>query len=232
MSNLRVQDVMTDRVVVVRPETPYQTVVDVLARFAVSAVPVIDADNRVIGVVSEADLLHKVEFSGDEGAMRLLERWRRRADREKAKGDTAGELMTAPVVTTVPGATLREAARLMEQDGVKRLPVTGPDGCLRGIVSRRDLLRGYLRADAVIRRDVVDQVIRQVLVGEPVAIEVAVARGVVTLTGSADRRSTADIAVKLARAVDGVVDVVDQLTWEYDDTVDLRRRYVFDAELG
>jgi len=73
----------------------------------------------------------------------------------------------------------------------------------------------------------------QALAGTPVSLKAETfdADGVVTLSGSADRRSSAELAVRLTRAVDGVVDVVDNLTWEYDDSIDVRRRYVFDAQV-
>ena len=74
--------------------------------------------------------------------------------------------------------------------------------------------------------------LRRVLLTDPDAVEVAVDEGVVTLTGTVDRRSTAEIAGRLARAVSGVVDVVNLLDWQYDDSAELKRHYVFDAQVG
>lgn len=231
MSGLAVRDVMTDMVVVVREDTGYKDIVDALADFKVSAVPVVDADGRVLGVVSEADLLHKMEFGGADGHLGLLHRRRQRAAQQKATGDTAADLMSAPAVCVAPSAAVGEAARLMEAEHVKRLPVVDVEGRLVGIVSRRDLLRVYLRPDTAIEREVASEVLRRTLAVEPGDVEVEVSAGVVRLTGNTDRRSTADIAVRLARAVDGVVDVVDELTYRYDDTEDLNRRYLFDAKI-
>jgi CBS-domain-containing membrane protein len=188
----------------------------------VSAVPVVNDLNYVVGVVSEADLLHKVEFSGAPVAARLFERRRSRTAREKASGDDAYSIMTAPAVTTTPDKKVVDAARVMDARQVKRLPVVDEQGRLIGIVSRRDLLRTFLQPDAAIRDEVVEQVLRKVLWVEPTEVNVEVHDGVVTLTGALDRKSTVGVAVALTRGVDGVVDVVDELTYRYDDTADVK----------
>jgi CBS domain-containing protein len=227
----KVKDVMTNVVVAVRERANYKEIVDALAEYGVSAVPVLDEDDRVVGVVSEADLLPKVEFAGDDLRARRFERIRRRTARAKAAGDTAGELMTSPAITTRPGASIVEAARLMEDERVKRLPVVGDEGRLAGIVTRRDLLRVYLRPDAAIRADVMEEVLHKALGIGPPEVGVEVVNGVVTLAGTVGRRSTAQFAVRLTRAVPGVVDVVDELTYRNDDAADLGSRYVFEAGL-
>jgi CBS domain-containing protein len=223
---------MTQRVITVGPGTGYKEIVDRLARAGVSALPVLDERGRVVGVVSEADLLHKVEMSGDEGHRHLLERRRRRAARQKAAGDTAGEVMSRPAVTIAPGASLAEAARLMEAERIKRLPVVDPHGALVGIVSRRDLLSVYTRTDDEIRTDIVDNVLRAIMSLTPEEADASVADGVVTLTGRTGRRSATEIAGRLAHRVEGVVDVVNRMEYEYDDSEDVRRRYLFDADVG
>jgi CBS domain-containing protein len=229
MATQLVRDVMTEPVVAARPDTGYKEIVEVIARFGVSALPVIDDDCHVLGVVSEADLLHKVEFTGEDMHARLFER-RRRSARKKAAGDTAGELMTSPPITVGPEAPAKVAARLMDSAQVKRLPVVDAEGRLLGIVARRDLLRVYVRSDATIQHDVVNQVLRRTLLLAPSEIDVSVTDGIVTLRGTTDRRSTAQIAVRLTHTVDGVVDVTDELTSEYDDTADIRRGYVIPRE--
>lgn len=230
MTIRRVQDVMTGAVVTVGPDTGYKEIVDALVDGAVSAVPVVDDQDHVLGVVSEADLMRKLEYTGGGAQARLFE-WRRRAAREKADGDHAAAVMTAPAVTIGPEASVTEAARTMDERGVKRLPVVDARGRLVGIVSRRDLLRDYLRPDAELRTEITDAVLRRVLLIEPGAVDVEVDRGLVTLRGTTDRRSTAQIAVRLTHLVPGVVDVRDELTYEYDDTDDARRRYTFDAQI-
>lgn len=232
MSGQRVRDVMTPEVVVVSADCGFKHIVDVLADFRVSAVPVVDGDRNVIGIVSEADLLHKVEFSAVDGHARLFERRSRRTARAKAAGETAGDLMTSPVITIGPDASIAEAARVMEERGVKRLPVVDTaTGQLVGIVARRDLLRRYLRPDADIRRDIVEDILTRTMWIDPHEIQVSVAEGRVTLAGRPDRRSTSQIAVRLVRGVDGVVAVHDEMTWRFDDLTASGRRRVFEAEL-
>ena len=172
---------------------------------------------RVVGVVSESDLLAKVELTGQPHP-RLFAGPRRRAARAHAAGAVAGELMSTPVITVAPAATLPAAARLMDRAQVKRLPVVDGDGRLIGIVTRGDLLKVYLRPDADIRQDVVREVLSQVLVVQDGTVSVAVAGGVVTLRGQVDRRSTAAVAVRLAYDVPGVVRVADRLGYDYDDS--------------
>jgi CBS domain-containing protein len=229
MSALLVRDVMSTSVVTVAPDLGYKQIVDLLVEFGVSAVPVVDGERRVLGVVSEADLLHKVEFNGADVHARLFERRRQRLAKEKATGETAESLMTAPAVTIAASAGLPEAARIMEHRNVKRLPVLDDGGKLIGIVARRDLLRRYLREDEAIRRDITESVLRGIMWIDPVEVDVAVAGGHVTLGGKIDRRSSAQIAVRLIRAVDGVVGVTDDdLTWGFDDTT-TRLSHTFDA---
>lgn len=223
MRRWTVRDVMTDRVVSVTETTPYKEIVQILADRAVSAVPVVDEAKRVLGVVSEADLLHKVEFNGLEPHLHLLERKQRRVARVKAGGDVARDLMSSPAVTVGSDVSLPAVAKMMDNERVKRLPVVDEQGRLVGIVSRRDLLRMYLRDDEAIREDIREQVLRQALWIDPETITVEVNQGIVTLGGTADRRSTAQITVRLCETVAGVVEVVDQIGYEYDDSADLRR---------
>jgi CBS domain-containing protein len=222
MSRWKVQDVMTTDVVSVHEEAGFKEIADLLITRGVSAVPVVNDLNYVVGVVSEADLLHKVEFSGEPVAARLFERRRQRTARSKAGGDDAAGIMTAPAVTTSADKKVVDAARLMEARQVKRLPVVDDEGRLVGIVSRRDLLKAFQQPDAAIRDEVVEQVLRRVLWVEPTEVHVQVQDGVVTLTGEMERKSTIDVAVALTRSVDGVVDVVDELTYHYDDTPELK----------
>lgn len=223
-----VQDVMTRDVLVVSPDTPYREVVDSLVRGRVTAVPVVDAERRVIGVVSEADVLHKVEFIGDERQRRTFERPSRRAAREKAHAAVAADLMSAPAITVEPETPIVAAARRIEAARVKRLPVVDADGRLVGIVSRRDLLRMHTRPDQEIRDDIVENVLRRALWIDPVRVEVGVADGTVTMSGRLDRKSTVALLVRLVADVPGVVTVIDQLAWDFDDSELIRARgYAF-----
>jgi CBS domain-containing protein len=227
MTGQKVRDVMTPEVVVVAPECGFKHIVDVLADFRVSALPVVE-DDTVIGIVSEADLLHKVEFSDGTQPPRHFERHSRRISRIKAAGETARAIMSTPVITVEPDASLATAARLMEQHRVKRLPVVD-DGRLVGIVARRDLLRRYLRPDAEIQQEIRDDVLVRRMWTDPTEIQVTVLDGRVTLRGCPHRRSTTIMAVRLAGRVDGVVGVTNEMTWRVDDLAEAERPHVFDT---
>jgi CBS-domain-containing membrane protein len=213
----RIRDVMTREVVTVDEETLFKEITQLLADCRISAVPVLDPNGRVVRIVSEADLLLKEEYPDGPPGGWLLEGRRRRATRAKATGDTAVELMTAPAITVGPDASLAEAARLLHRHHIKRLPVLDPAGPLLGIVSRADLLKAFLRSDDQIARDVRQDVFRRALWMDPDTVGVEVRDGVVTLAGRLERRSLIPIAVRLVHGVDGVVEVVDRLDFEFDD---------------
>jgi CBS domain-containing protein len=230
MNTRTVRSLMTHNVVTARPGTGFKEIVDTMATERVSALPVVDAEGHVVGVVSEADLLPRLDPPRDRAHALLIGR-RRRAVAAKAAGDVAADLMTTPAVTIGPDATAGAAARLMQQHRVKRLPVVDGEGRLVGIVSRRDLLATYLRADTDIRAEVRENVLRRDLLIGPTEVTASVHEGVVTLTGTVDRRSTARIVDRLVGTVTGVVDVANRLRWQYDDSEDINRRYVFDAQV-
>ena len=177
-----------------------------------------DQDGRVAGIVSEADLLLKEEFPEGPASGRRFQGHRQRVERAKAAGDTAAELMTTPAVTVGPDATVTEAARLLHRHGIKRVPVVDPAGPLLGIVSRADLLKVFLRSDAEIAQEVRQDVLVRAMWVNPDTVTVEVRDGVVTLTGQLERRSLVPITVSLVHGLDGVVDVVDRLTFEVDDS--------------
>lgn len=210
-----VSDVMTTDVVVVEPETPFKEMARLLRERRLSALPVIDSDRNLVGIVSEADLILKQEYWGVNGDRRGGRR--HRGDRVKADGETAALLMTTPVVTIEPEATLARAARTMHRHGVKRLPVVDLHGKLLGIVSRTDLLKIYLRADLEIREEVEDRLCGSPGWVEPGTIRVLVQDGVVTLEGRAEQRSQIPMLIDIAGSVDGVVSVANRLQYEVDD---------------
>lgn len=204
-----VSDVMTEAAVAVGRDAPFKEIVASMDRWKVSALPVLEGDGRVIGVVSEADLLPKEEFRTTDPAR--FDEIRRLADMAKAGAVTAGQLMTSPAVCVHADATLAQAARIMAQRRVKRLPVTDAEGMLRGIVSRRDLLKVFLRSDEEIAEEVRAEVVGTLFPGEP-AVAVAVRDGEVTLTGRVLEPALMLLATRLTRAVEGVVDVSSELT--------------------
>ncbi|MYW43437.1 CBS domain-containing protein [Streptomyces sp. SID161] len=195
-----VSDVMTRKVVALRTGAVFKDIVRTMQEWRVSALPVLDERGLVVGVVSEADLLPKEEYS-EGGTGRYGQEGR------KADAVTAGELMTAPAVTVTLDATLSHAARVMARRRVKRLPVVGPDGTLQGIVSRSDLLSVFLRDDSDIAEDVRHEVVGRLFGAHARAIRIEVRDGVVTLTGRVRETALIPLAARLARSVAGVVDV-------------------------
>ncbi|MFJ8200805.1 CBS domain-containing protein [Streptomyces sp. NPDC096152] len=220
MKQNKVGSVMTDEVVRAEYATPFKEVARLLADHRISGLPVVDEDDRVLGVISETDLM--MRQTGAPGPHRRLRigaltaAGRRRAAKSGAR--TAGRLMTEPPVTVHADDSIAEAARTMAQRHVERLPVLDEEDRLVGIVTRRDLLQVFLRPDAEIRAEVVDEVLVRALWLAPRSVAVSVADGVVTLMGHLERRSEVEIAVSMTRQIDGVVDVVDKLTYRFDDS--------------
>jgi CBS domain-containing protein len=211
MKRWYVSDVMTSEVATVTADTGYKRIADLLVERAISAVPVIDDRRHVLGVVSEADLLAKLQYPDRPPRHPLVSRRTNRVP-HKAAGDTAAELMSVPPVTIRSTATVEQAARLMDAARVKRLPVLDADERLVGIVSRRDLVRVYTRPDEQIRASVVNDLLSALWV-DPRAVQVTVRAGVVTLRGRLDRRTTASMVAGFTHTIPGVVDVVDELTY-------------------
>jgi CBS domain-containing protein len=216
MKSWTVDDVMTTKVVTVDEGASYRSVVDTLIENRVSAVPVVDAFLRVTGVVSEADLLRKIEYAGDEEP-RMFEGRRRRGERSKALARTTANLMSAPAVTALTGASIPAAARRMDVEGVKRLPVVDELGRLIGIVTRGDLLKVHLRPDEDIHADIEAGVLHAILAGRADEVTVTVEDGAVTLAGEVELQSTAYEAARLSRQVPGVVEVIDRVSFAVDD---------------
>ena len=210
--NATVKDVMTTEVVAVRRETTFKEMAAVLRRYRVSALPVVDDAGRVLGVVSEADLLAK-EALADPGPVAELVH---RKDVRKAEGLTAGDLMTQPAVTAAPGDPLDQVARMMHFMRVKRLPVVNTGGELVGIVSRSDVLAVFDRPDEDIRKDIVDTMLRHEFLIDSRLFTVTVESGVVTMEGCPETAALGHALVRKARHVPGVVAVRDRLT--YPDT--------------
>jgi CBS domain-containing protein len=214
----KVKDVMTTRVVMAWPDTPYKQLVRLLADHRVSALPVVDRRRHALGVVSEADLLLKQAYPAEQRDALWPESRRRRVERAKASGAVAADLMTAPAVTISQEASVAEAARLLHAKGVKRLLVEDALGRLVGIASRADLLAVFLRPDQEIRREILDGVIRGDLLMGPERFDVHVRDGVVVLQGTCERRSLIPILVRAVHGVEGVVRVENRLGYDLDDT--------------
>ncbi|MFL6162522.1 MAG: CBS domain-containing protein [Jatrophihabitantaceae bacterium] len=212
-----VAEVMSIGVVSAREGALFKEIAGALIRNRISAVPVVDADHRVIGVVSESDLLARV--AGRIGVTPRGHRLAGRGDfQRKVHGATARELMTAPAVTVTEHTPIVEAARIAAHNRVRRMPVVDELGKLVGIVTRGDLLRLFLRPDAEIEQEVKDY-LRNVMTIDDTAVEATVGEGVVRLTGQLERSLQVRQLLEYVHGVCGVVEVVDQLTAREHDAM-------------
>ncbi|HEX6932761.1 MAG TPA: CBS domain-containing protein [Streptosporangiaceae bacterium] len=209
--SVTVRDVMTTRVIAVRKDASFKEMAAMLRKSRISAFPVIDDAGRVIGVVSEADLLVKEAVQADGvSVLAALRHWR---EDDKEAGITAGDLMTSPAVTIGPDAPVAEAARLMYDRRVKRLPVVTRSGLLMGIISRVDVLSVFDRPDDQIRSEIVRDVLPGLLGTVPADCDVRVRDGIVTLAGVMDSELDARTVVEAVRHLQGVVAVRDRLSY-------------------
>ncbi|MFI0786289.1 CBS domain-containing protein [Streptomyces lydicus] len=204
MRHRSVADLMTPNAVAVQPGTSIREIARLLDEYVITAVPVVDDDERPVGVVSEADLL--------------------RRQTRKPGASTAEAIMSSPAVVAGPEWSAVRAARTMEEKKIKRLPVVDGSGRLIGVISRSDLVQLFLRRDRAIQEEILEDVLTRTLDVAPSAVTVDVADGTVTLSGSLEHKSLVPIAVRLCESVDGVVEVVDRLTFAADDTATRRER--------
>ncbi|MFD7611633.1 CBS domain-containing protein [Streptomyces sp. NPDC059828] len=209
IGNLMVQDVVS-----VTVEMPFKEIAGLLAEHRISGVPVVDSEARVRGVISESDLVFR---QSDEAPNWEAGPGATAGDRA-AVAPNAAQLMTRPAVTVDTDETVAGAARVMAEHRVERLPVVDGQGHLVGIVTRRDLLQVFLRPDAEIRSEIVDDLFERTLWLPPGKLTVKVADGVVTLEGQLERLSEILVAVKLAQQVDGVIGVIDRVGYLFDDS--------------
>jgi CBS-domain-containing membrane protein len=205
-----VQEVMTSRVICVKKDATFREMATALHEHRVSAFPVLDDDRKVIGVVSEADMLNKEALVDEPGVFGSI---LHRKDQAKARGVTAGDLMTTAVVAVRLDDTVEHAAKLMYDRRVKRLPVTDENGHLVGIISRADVLSIFNRTDHAIHQEITDEIILGEFLVDPSAIQVTVKDGIVTLAGRPETSETGQDIVRRVRHVQGVVAVRDRLDY-------------------
>jgi CBS domain-containing protein len=210
---MKVEDVMTREVVTVEPRTSLKDVARLLVDRRVSGVPVVEDDGTVVGVVSEADILlkererhgpssllgHMLEWDADEGA--------------KYAARDAADAMTAPAVTIRRSRPVHEAAAIMLDRRVNRLPVVDQHGRLVGIVTRADLVRAFARTDEEIERDIREDVLVRALWTSPDRFTIDVDRGEVTIDGHMADAESAELLRRLVERVPGVVDVRSRISW-------------------
>jgi CBS domain-containing protein len=194
----KVADVMTREIVSVPPETPFKECVEMIGVHRVGALPVLDYGGRLLGILTESDLLRKQGVKGGwvdaRGAARV-----------------AADLMSRAVICVGPGTAIAEAARLMHETSVRHLAVTLPDGRLAGIVARADLLKVFLRSDESIRREIAEDLLPATFGIEPGTLRVDVREGVVHLAGEVESLKLARLVEAFAERVEGVVGVTSHL---------------------
>ncbi|HEX2819122.1 MAG TPA: CBS domain-containing protein [Streptosporangiaceae bacterium] len=207
-----VRDVMTTHVVAVTEDASFKDVAVMLRQHQVSSFPVVDADGKVIGVVTEGDMLPKEALLAVPGS-RVPSGESRPNDFAKADGVTAASIMTGAPITITPDEPVTSAARLMYSCKVKSLPVVTGTGHLAGIISRADVLSVYSRPAAEIEREIRQEVIRAEFHSDPDRFTVTVKDGIVTLQGHPDTAQQARAILAQAWHVEGVVSVRDRLTY-------------------
>ena len=213
-----VGSVMTQTIVTVTPETSFKDAVRLLRRRRVSGLPVVDAKGNLVGIVSEADLLNKVEKRDPDAY--LVESRPHRLDRARSAALDVASAMTRDVTTVRPDFPVALAAREMHTRGFKRLPVVDEKGKLVGIVSRGDLLKVFLRTDRDLRSDIrrlVDSA--QIRRGGP-GIKLTVSGGIVDLAGNLESKTRLEAIVRAISEIDGVVGVRSKVAFDVDDSVD------------
>ncbi len=223
MKHRKIGNVMTDDVVTAGPDTPFKEVARRLHEHRISGLPVVDDDENVVGVISETDLMLRQAAQRpvyESPRRRLLPGLTRRAraERRKAQATSADALMSRPAVTVRADDTVTHAARVMAGNRVERLPVVDEENRLIGIVTRRDLLQVFVRSDAEIRREVLDEVLTRGLWVVAGQVRVGVDEGIVVLEGELERQSEVEVAGTLTEKVDGVVGVDNRLTYRMDDS--------------
>ena len=217
---MTIRDVMTTSVLLVRPDTPLKDVARLLIDSDVSGVPVVDEQGAVLGVVSEGDFLVK-----EQGPQALRHRRLARLLGEseatlrqigKLVARTAGEAMTTPAITMEPSRSIQDAAAVMTERRVNRLPVV-ESGRLIGIVTRADLVRAYLRTDEELVRTIRQDVLHRILWLDPSTFDVSVHNGEACVRGNVERRSTARIVEEAIAMVPGIVSLSADVGWSFDD---------------
>jgi len=212
---MRIHDVMTTDVSTIGPDALLKDAAIAFVQRGISGMPVVSADGQVLGVISETDILPKQagEPRGRGGFLQWLvdpsDPW----INERIDAVTVDDAMSSPARTIPPERPLAEAATIMLEEDVNRLPVVDSDGALVGLVSRGDLVRAFARPDDEIRRDIEEDVIHRAMWLDPKALEVTVTSGIVTLEGEVSSEADATLLPTFARRVPGVVDVHSTLSY-------------------
>ena len=224
---MRVHELMTEKVLTIGPEAPIKDVAKILVDNGISGLPVCDIEGHVLGVVSEGDILYK-EHDPREGRPGGPLRWLVEGTSDstgylKAAAVTAGTAMTSPAITIAPYESVSQAARIMCERHVNRLPVV-KDERIVGIVTRADLVRAFTRGDAEIEREIREDVLQRIMWIDTGKIDVSVQRGRAALQGRLYTRGDVELLTALVGRIPGVVAVDSTVTWDLDDSTRRGRR--------
>lgn len=185
-------DVMSRPAVTVGPSRSFASCLELMRQRRIYSLPVVMPDGKLVGIVTEGDLIRRLERGG-------------------TKATTAGDIMTRDVATIEPGATLAAAARLMIGRDVRRLPVVDRAGRVIGICCRSDILRMFLRTDEAIRKEIANGLLNELPLLGRGRIKVDVTEGVVHLRGDVETGPLTVLLLRLVAAVPGVVGVESHL---------------------
>jgi CBS domain-containing protein len=224
---MRVRELMTQQVLTIGPEAPIKDVARILVENRISGLPVCDIEGHVLGVVSEGDILYK-EHDPRESHLGgplgwIVEGTPNYAGYIKAQALTARKAMTSPAITIAPYVSVADAARIMSERHVNRLPVV-QRGLLVGIVTRADLVRAFTRTDAELERELKEDVVERTMWIDSGRVEATVESGRAALSGRLPKRSDAELLNRLVARVPGVVAVDSKVTWDVDDSTRKGRR--------
>jgi CBS domain-containing protein len=224
---MRVRELMTEQVLTIGPEAPIKDVARILVDSRISGMPVCDIEGHVLGVISEGDILYKEHDPRDShlgGPLGwIVDGTPDYAGYAKAQALTARKAMTSPAVTIAPWESVADAARIMCERHVNRLPVV-KDERLVGIVTRSDLVRAFTRSDEEIEHEVKEDVVERTMWIDSGEVEAIVTSGHATLSGRLHKRSDVDLLNRLVARVPGVTEVDSTVTWDIDDTTRKGRR--------
>ncbi|MBT8214935.1 MAG: CBS domain-containing protein [Acidimicrobiia bacterium] len=214
---MRAVDIMSKGVVTVTPEQTLKAAARLMIGEGVSGLPVVDGAGAVVGIITEADFLAKEASRGRTRYRRLLDTIF--GEEEIVKAELVSEAMTPDPITIDPHARVSEAARIMDENKVKRLPVVDTAGKLLGIVSRADVVGAFIRPDEVIEAQLRQDVIRRILMIDDKELAVSVKDGIVMVGGTVPTKTDARLLEELAARLEGVIRVDADLSWRVDDTI-------------
>ncbi|MDH4173544.1 MAG: CBS domain-containing protein [Betaproteobacteria bacterium] len=216
---MKAADIMVKDVVTVGPEAPVMDIAALMLERRISGLPVVDGGGRILGIVSEGDLIRRPEIDTDRvklGWLRLLltDDESRARDFVKHHGRTAREVMTQPAHSVAPDMPLGEVVRLLERHHIKRLPVV-ERGKLVGLVTRTDLLRALVSRPVVPPvalkdeelRARIDAMLREEDWASSATVHVQVEKGVALLWGTVESEEQREALLVAVRGVPGVKDV-------------------------